>query len=343
MCGAVHTEFVTITIHTAKCDLCNRHNTSEIFRCTKYGRHCCKPCWDSKGGSGYHTVNDQGRLAYTGPKAEPLPPVLSEVGKVDGMRKGKSEDRKDGSQKLESAVDGEKVGERKKSLIVILRGSPKICEEILRGPSNQNDVKFFERDSKNLKRKSLRNAGVIQHQRIRTIKKLPELTTGQEQASASQQWHITGSVIRLNKCKCRTFSKRIECQYFNLPEALGIKPFHNMSAKPANTSILETARNQRYALTEGKKQETVSQSHLASLHKATKAQRNMYVEERHRYQEQAREQTNRSRAFEQEVAQLERQMQTEERRRKAMKQDEIAWRNHASRMGHVPRVKVLLG
>ena len=121
MRGAVHTEFETITIHTAKCDLCNRHNTSEMFRCTKCGRHCCKPCWDSKGGDGRHTVHDQGRLAYTGPKAEPLPPVLAEVRKVDRRRKGKSEDKKDGSQQGESAADGEKVGERKKSLVVSLK------------------------------------------------------------------------------------------------------------------------------------------------------------------------------------------------------------------------------
>ncbi|KAI4274760.1 MAG: hypothetical protein LQ337_003700 [Flavoplaca oasis] len=92
-----------------------------MFRCTKCGRHCCKPCWDSKGGDGRHTVHDQGRLAYTGPKAEPLPPVVGEVRKVDGRRKGKSEDKKDGSQKGDSAADGEKVGERKKTLIVSLK------------------------------------------------------------------------------------------------------------------------------------------------------------------------------------------------------------------------------
>ncbi|KAL8845414.1 MAG: hypothetical protein Q9176_000050 [Flavoplaca citrina] len=89
-----------------------------MFRCTKCGRHCCKPCWDSKGGDGRHTVHDQGRLAYTGPKAEPLPPVLTEVRKVDGRRKGKSEDKKDGSQQGESVADG---GERKKTLIVSLK------------------------------------------------------------------------------------------------------------------------------------------------------------------------------------------------------------------------------
>ncbi|KAL9630710.1 MAG: hypothetical protein Q9204_004581 [Flavoplaca sp. TL-2023a] len=92
-----------------------------MFRCTKCGRHCCKPCWDSKGGDGRHTVHDQGRLAYSGPKAEPLPPVLTEVRKVDGRRKGKSEDKKDGSQQGESVANGEKVGERKKTLIVSLK------------------------------------------------------------------------------------------------------------------------------------------------------------------------------------------------------------------------------
>ncbi|KAL9585365.1 MAG: hypothetical protein Q9212_001573, partial [Teloschistes hypoglaucus] len=74
MRGGVHDTFDPITIHTAKCDLCNKHNTSTMFRCTKCGRQCCTPCWDRKGGDGRHSLHNNKQLEYTGPKAEPLPP-----------------------------------------------------------------------------------------------------------------------------------------------------------------------------------------------------------------------------------------------------------------------------
>ncbi|KAL8736814.1 MAG: hypothetical protein Q9166_000180 [cf. Caloplaca sp. 2 TL-2023] len=115
MRGALHTEFETITIHTAKCDLCNKHNTSQMFRCVKCGRQCCKPCWDSKGGDGRHQLHNKEKLAYTGPKAEALPPVVRKVksedmgvkketgsekgkgkGKDVGMGKGKGKGKKRG-------------------------------------------------------------------------------------------------------------------------------------------------------------------------------------------------------------------------------------------------------
>ncbi|KAL8678618.1 MAG: hypothetical protein Q9186_005043 [Xanthomendoza sp. 1 TL-2023] len=102
MRGALHTEFETITIHTAKCDLCNRHNRSEMFRCTKCGRQCCKPCWDDKGGDGRHQLHNKQQVTYTGPKAEPLPPVEGKegekqvkkgFGKVMKERNGRGEKR----------------------------------------------------------------------------------------------------------------------------------------------------------------------------------------------------------------------------------------------------------
>ncbi|KAL8781026.1 MAG: hypothetical protein Q9213_006203 [Squamulea squamosa] len=89
MRGALHTEFETITIHTAKCDLCNQHNRSEMFRCVKCGRQCCKPCWDSKGGDGRHQLHNKQKIAYTGPKAEPLPPMAEKEKVRDGRGKGR--------------------------------------------------------------------------------------------------------------------------------------------------------------------------------------------------------------------------------------------------------------
>ena len=64
-----------------------RHNTSQMFQYTKFRCQCCKPCWNSEGGDGRHTVHDQGRLAYTGPKTQPLSPTLSDGEKVDGRKK----------------------------------------------------------------------------------------------------------------------------------------------------------------------------------------------------------------------------------------------------------------
>ncbi|KAI4230346.1 MAG: hypothetical protein L6R36_000157 [Xanthoria steineri] len=112
MRGQLHTEFETITIHTAKCDICDQHNTSEMFRCTKCGRHCCKPCWDARGGDGRHTVHDKQRLAYTGPVAEPLPSAAKEKEGKDEAKKGKRERKTD--------AEETKKGGRKKSLIVSL-------------------------------------------------------------------------------------------------------------------------------------------------------------------------------------------------------------------------------
>lgn len=51
-----HTTFKQVTIHTAKCDVCNRHNKSTLHRCADCGWQICTPCWDKRGGNGYHGV-----------------------------------------------------------------------------------------------------------------------------------------------------------------------------------------------------------------------------------------------------------------------------------------------
>lgn len=83
-----------------------------MFRCTKCGRHCCKPCWDARGGDGRHTVHDKQRLAYTGPVAEPLPSAAVVKEGKDEAKKGKREKKNDAEEM--------KKGGRKKSLIVSL-------------------------------------------------------------------------------------------------------------------------------------------------------------------------------------------------------------------------------
>ncbi|KAL9029991.1 MAG: hypothetical protein Q9196_001839 [Gyalolechia fulgens] len=74
MRGGVHDTFREITIHTAKCDICNKHNTSKMYRCEKCGRQCCSPCWEKKGGDGRHQLHNKDNLTYKGERAPDLPP-----------------------------------------------------------------------------------------------------------------------------------------------------------------------------------------------------------------------------------------------------------------------------
>ena len=64
-----HTNFMEIKIHTAKCDTCNKHNTSTMYRCQDCGQQCCTPCWMRKGGDGTHILN-AGDKGWTGEKAQ---------------------------------------------------------------------------------------------------------------------------------------------------------------------------------------------------------------------------------------------------------------------------------
>ncbi|EFE40523.1 hypothetical protein TRV_04756 [Trichophyton verrucosum HKI 0517] len=49
-----HTIFKPIKIHTAKCDVCNKHNKSTLQRCIDCGWQICTPCWNARGGNGAH-------------------------------------------------------------------------------------------------------------------------------------------------------------------------------------------------------------------------------------------------------------------------------------------------
>ena len=53
----MHTTFKEVKIHTAKCDECDKHNSSTIYRCMTCSQQCCTPCWNKKGGDGTHLIN----------------------------------------------------------------------------------------------------------------------------------------------------------------------------------------------------------------------------------------------------------------------------------------------
>lgn len=50
-----HTTFKTVKIHTAKCDVCNHHNTSTLARCIDCGWQICTPCLADRGGNAGHS------------------------------------------------------------------------------------------------------------------------------------------------------------------------------------------------------------------------------------------------------------------------------------------------
>lgn len=58
MVQRLHTTFTKLKIHTAKCDTCNQHNTSTMYRCADCGQQLCTPCWNNTF-DGTHRFNSQ--------------------------------------------------------------------------------------------------------------------------------------------------------------------------------------------------------------------------------------------------------------------------------------------
>lgn len=61
----VHRSFKRITIHTAKCDGCNKNRKAVVYRCNECSRQLCIPCRHKKGGDETHTI-DEGDTDYEG-------------------------------------------------------------------------------------------------------------------------------------------------------------------------------------------------------------------------------------------------------------------------------------
>ena len=57
-----HSTFTEIKIHTAKCDICNKHNALTMYRCVDCGQQCCTPCLIGKGGDGIHVLNAESTI-----------------------------------------------------------------------------------------------------------------------------------------------------------------------------------------------------------------------------------------------------------------------------------------
>ncbi|KAM0803548.1 hypothetical protein BDR22DRAFT_818745 [Usnea florida] len=50
----LHTNFVEVKVHTAKCDSCETHNKGTLYRCTECGQHVCSFCWVLQSGDKTH-------------------------------------------------------------------------------------------------------------------------------------------------------------------------------------------------------------------------------------------------------------------------------------------------
>lgn len=51
---AVTVQFEDVTVHTAKCDVCNKRNSRVMVRCLACGWQCCEKCLNARSGGRAH-------------------------------------------------------------------------------------------------------------------------------------------------------------------------------------------------------------------------------------------------------------------------------------------------
>ena len=81
-----HTDFMEVRVHTAKCDVCEKHNKLTLYRCMECGQHVCSSCWN-KSGDRTHVYGGGSRNA---PKL-PTNNVI-ETGRSDGKKEHENAD-----------------------------------------------------------------------------------------------------------------------------------------------------------------------------------------------------------------------------------------------------------
>ena len=59
----LHTNFVEVKVHTAKCDSCETHNKGTLYRCTECGQHVCSFCWVLQSGDKTHVYGSESHNA----------------------------------------------------------------------------------------------------------------------------------------------------------------------------------------------------------------------------------------------------------------------------------------
>ena len=64
---AKHSNFRAISIHTAKCDRCDRHNKDTMYRCVDCGEQICTPCIKSPISDGQHVLDESSDITPAAP------------------------------------------------------------------------------------------------------------------------------------------------------------------------------------------------------------------------------------------------------------------------------------
>jgi hypothetical protein len=121
--------FETVTIHTAKCDVCSHHNTSILYRCLTCGWSVCKNCFNTATDEGSHGCMGKTKLGGTssglGADLEglagtlgmgnmpPLPTRGPAMGILKRERKKRGENVKGGRVEKKKGAKGKGKGERK--------------------------------------------------------------------------------------------------------------------------------------------------------------------------------------------------------------------------------------
>ena len=77
MARRLHSTWEEVTVHTAKCDFCNQHNSAKLFRCWTCAQHLCTPCSQRGASDSMHVF--PGRVApppADDPNAQPIQGII---------------------------------------------------------------------------------------------------------------------------------------------------------------------------------------------------------------------------------------------------------------------------
>lgn len=97
MSPQVHTNFIPVKIHTAKCDSCDKNNKLTLYRCIDCGLHVCSICFGKKSGDRNHAFDDPSRNVFADSR--------DNTDKSEGARDNKNRTRTRNRRRLQVVSD----------------------------------------------------------------------------------------------------------------------------------------------------------------------------------------------------------------------------------------------
>ncbi|KAI9796368.1 MAG: hypothetical protein M1833_006373 [Piccolia ochrophora] len=131
----LHTTFEDVTIHTAKCDICNARNKAVLKRCTQCGWSVCQPCWADRSGRGDGTY-DGSHLINEGDSGWTAERVSAQIEADEGKEKTKEGGKKKAAPKTKKK-EKLQIGIKRagKVMKTITTGRPRGTSTTTAGPS----------------------------------------------------------------------------------------------------------------------------------------------------------------------------------------------------------------